>query len=373
MSELSFRVYFGGTPATVDDLAHIDEITVEQTEDAAWEARIVMALCLDERGRWERQSEVSLRPRTQVRVELKIGGAEFKPLIDGPIVGIDTAMDSRPGRSTATILVHDDSAWLNLESAPLSSDGQTDDAIARRLFSERSQGHIATSQIELPSDTTPPSLGSDFAQLGTPMQMIRHLAQRNGCHAFVLPGSQPGASIGCMKPDPESPASLPPLVLLGSGRNLAEVTAREDPESSERTVAHTLRLADQQPVSYTTQAADEALLGEESAAPEPPARTLPPGSNDGEDATARARARARRRNFPVAFSGRTIPGCYPALLQPYQKVALHAGGARNSTILLLTKVTHRITPSLYTAEFEGRGNSLSSLQGAVPGLPAGIF
>ena len=44
-----------------------------------------------------------------------------------------------------------------------------------------------------------------------------------------------------------------------------------------------------------------------------------------------------------------------------------------STLLLLTKVTHRITPSLYTVEFEGRGNSLAELSGAVPGLPAGIL
>jgi hypothetical protein len=373
MPELSFRVYFGGEPASVEDLARIEEITVEQTEGAAWEARIVMALCLDEQGNWERQNEISLRPRTQVRVELKIGTADFKPLIDGPIVGLDTAMDARPGRSTATVVVHDDSAWLNLASEPLSTDGRTDEEIARELFLEKSDGHIASTRIELPSDTTPPSLGESFAQLGTPMQMLRHLAERNGCRAFVLPGDSPGASIGCLKPDSEDPPALPPLVLLGAGRNLADVSASEDPESAERTVAHTLRLADQQLVSYTTQAEDETLLEQQPAAPDPPARALPPGANDGEDAAARARARARRRNFPVEYSGRTIPGCYPAILQPRQKIALHAGGARNSTILLLTKVTHRLTPSLYAAEFEGRGNSLASLQGAAPGLPAGIF
>ena len=63
-----------------------------------------------------------------MRIELKIGTDDFKPLIEGPIVGVDTAMDSRPGRSTATVVVHDDSAWLNLESAPVSTEGLTDDA-----------------------------------------------------------------------------------------------------------------------------------------------------------------------------------------------------------------------------------------------------
>lgn len=373
MAELSFRVFFGGTPATVDDLAHIDEITVEQTEDAAWEARLVMALCLDEQGNWARQDDIQLRPRTAVRIELKIGAAGFKPLIDGPIVGIDTAMDARPGRSTATIVVHDDSAWLNRESGAFSTDGRTDAQIARELFTTRSEGHVPTAQVELPAGASPPSLGDQFAQLGTPMQMLRHLAERNGCFAYVLPGPAPGQSIGCLKPDPLAPALLPPLVLLGSGRNLADVTVTDDPESAESTVVHALRLGDQQIVSYTTSVTDQDLLEPRPAAATPPARSAPGGAGSGEDASAAARARARRRNYPVKFAGRTIPGAYPQILQPHEKVALHAGGSTSSTVLLLTKVTHRITPSLYSVDFEGRGNSLAELQAAVPGLPAGIF
>jgi hypothetical protein len=114
MPELRFRVYFNNTSATADDLLHIEEISVEQEEDSAWEARLMMALCLDGNGTWDRQSDIRLRPRTQVRVELQVGTAPFKPLIDGPIVSVDTAMDSRPGRSTATVVVHDNSAWLNV-------------------------------------------------------------------------------------------------------------------------------------------------------------------------------------------------------------------------------------------------------------------
>jgi hypothetical protein len=257
MHDLSFRVYFGETAATVEDLAHIEEITIEQSEDAAWEARLVMALCLDDHGNWERQGDIALHPRTQVRVELKIGPDEFKPLIEGPIVGVDTAMDSRPGRSTATVTIHDDSAWLNMASRPISTEGRTDEEIARDLFTKLPPGATIsplTPQIEIPAAASPPSLGSQFAQLGTPMQKLRHLAQRNGCRAYVLPGEKRGKSIGCFKADPEGEPSLPALVLLGAGRNLADVRATEDPESSAQTEIHTLRLGDQQVVSYTTQA-----------------------------------------------------------------------------------------------------------------------
>jgi hypothetical protein len=373
MPEPSFRVFFDGTSAPAEDLARVEEITIEQTEDAAWEARLVMSLSLDEQGKWALQEDIQLQPRTQVRIELKIGTDDFKPLIEGPIVGMDTAMDARPGRSTATVVVHDDSAWLNLESAPVSSEGLADDQIASELFTTKSQGHVPQTQIEISNPSAPPSLGSQFAQLGTPMQILRHLAERNGCRAYVLPGAALGQSIGCLKPDPEAPGTLPPLVLLGSSRNISELTVTEDPESSERTTIHTLRLGDQELVSYTTELSDETLLDKQPAAPAAPVRIAPPRANDSEDPAGRARARARLVNFPVKFTGRAIPGAYPKLLQPYEKIARHAGGGRSSTVMLLTKVTHHITPSMYTVEFEGRGNAFAELQSAESGVPAGIF
>jgi hypothetical protein len=281
-------------------------------------------------------------------------------------------MDSRPGRSTATVVIHDDSAWLNLRSGPITLPGRSDAEVARELFTTRSEGHVTTADVVIPEEASPPTLGADFAQLGTPMQMLRHLAERSGCHAFVLPGDAPGQSIGCLKADPADPGTLPDLVLVGSGRNLADVTVSEDPESSRRTTVHTLSLSDQGISSYTTQQSDEALLGEEPAAPEPAESAAPPGGNPSEDAAARARARARRDNYPVKYTGRMIACAYPKILQPYQKVALRLGAARTSTHILLTHVTHRITPSMYTVEFEAKGNSFSSVQTSVPGLPAGI-
>jgi hypothetical protein len=377
MPELRFRVFFNHAPATADDLAYIDEITIEQEEDAAWEARLTLALCLDSNGRWDRQTDIRLRPRTAVRIELQIGFAPFKPLIDGPIVSVDTAMDSRPGRSNATVVVHDNSAWLNLESRPTVASNQPDDLIVRQLLTALPPA--ATIPPFLPDvlipegGEPPPSLGPQFAQLGTPMQKLRELARRNGCHVYVLPGPAPGTpSIGCFKGDPPGNASLPPLLLLGSSRNLTDVTATEDPESSAFTTVHTLRFGDQQIGSYTTRNADQTLLGPRPAATPATRQAAPAEAARSEHPRAAAAARDRLRNYPVKYRGRLLPGCYPGILQPYQKIELHAGAAVTSTVLLLTKVTHRITPSMYTVEFEGRGNSLAELQSAA-GLGVNIF
>lgn len=367
--DLKFRVYFDGTAATSDDLEHIEDITVDQTEDAAWEAHLIMSLCLDDQGNWDRQSDIRLRPRTVVRIELQIDTDPFVALIEGPIVSVDTAMDSRPGRSTATIVIHDNSAWLNLESTTTVALDQPDDAIVEQLFTQLPPGATISpfdTDVDIPDGgAAPPSLGQQFAQLGTPMQKLRELARRNGCHVYVLPGDSKGdPSKGCFKGDPLDDPTLTPLTVLGDSAVVAELTATEDPESSAFTTVHTLSLADVSLSSYTTQQSDQTLLGPQAAAPNPMTRQAPPHAVNSEDARADAAARDRLRNYPVKYRGRLLACCYPDILQPYQKVNLHAGAAQISTTLLLTKVTHHITPSTYDVEFEGRGNSLAALQSA---------
>jgi hypothetical protein len=287
-------------------------------------------------------------------------------------------MDSRPGRSAATVVVHDNSSWLNLESRATVATDQPHNVIVRQLFTELPPGATISPlrpDIVIPGGgEPPPSLGDQFAQLGTPMQKLRELARRNGCHVYVLPGAEQGApSIGCFKGDPPGNPTLPPLVVLGASRNLADVSATEDPESSAFTTVHTLRLGDQQLGTYTTQDSDQTLLGPRPAAATPASRQPPPSATSvSEEPRAAAAARDRLRNYPVKYTGRLLPGCYDGILQPYQKVGLHAGAAATSSVLLLTKVTHRITPSMYTVEFEGRGNSLAELQAAA-GLPLNIL
>ena len=59
-----------------------------------------------------------------------------------------------------------------------------------------------------------------------------------------------------------------------------------------------------------------------------------------------------------------IPGCYAGVLTPYQKVRVDAGATPYSGDYLVTKVVHRITPSLYTQELEAKANSTTEVSGA---------
>jgi hypothetical protein len=370
MSEQRFRVWFGERAATEDELERIEEIEVTQEMDAFWEAHLRMALCLDANGVWLHWPGDTSAPFSRVRVELDAGSGRYAPLIDGPLVSIDAALDSQPGRSTATMVVRDDSAFLNRdEEVEPPFEHRRDSDIAEELFGRFEQ--IRDTRIER-TEATPETT----TRRGTVLQFLRELAGASDRHAYVLPGEEPGASIGCFLPDPEGAGDLPPLVLIGEGRNLSSASVRQDPDGGERTKAQVLRVDDQGITTFETSAEDLGLMRDLPALPADltPRRLMNPSDNTREDPAAAATARARRNGYVYTLTSQVIPGCYAGVLTPYQKVRVDAGATPYSGDYLITKVVHRITPSLYTQELEARTNSVTEVSGAAlaEGLGGGL-
>lgn len=364
-------MFFGERPATADELAHVEEITVEQEMDLAWQASIKMFLCLDERGNWAHTQDDFLQSFRRVRVELQLGDRPWVPLIDGPIVGRNTDMDSQPGRSYITLAVHDDTALLNREAAVDVREGQSDDQVARDLF--RQVPSIAVQRIEAPPASSD-RLPSARVRRGTAMQQLRALAHRHEFHAFVLPGPRVGQSVGCFLPDPSSIEGLPELVLLGANRNLSALQVTEESQTPTRFRARTLSISNKQIVSRTSRFQDLDLLGPRAAQPESETAThvLAADENNEDDPDRAVQAATRRTSYSLRTNGRVIPGCYPGVLQPYQLVAIRAGTTALSGTYLLTKATHRITPSVYTQEFNAKRNGVEQ-PGQPPDLLGGII
>ncbi|MCY1204658.1 hypothetical protein D9M72_161900 [compost metagenome] len=360
MAEQRFRVWFGESAASEDQLRRIEDIEVTQEMDAIWEARMRMVLCLDANGAWLHWPGDTSEPFSRVRIELDIGDGRFIPLIDGPLVSIDAALDSQPGRSTATLVVRDDSAFLNRdeETEPPFEHRSASD-LAEELFGRFSQ--IADTRIDS-TDATPETT----TRRGTVLQFLRELAAANDRHAYVLPGESRGASVGCFLADPTDAVDLPPLVLIGNGRNLANASVTQDPEGGERTSAQVLRVDDQGVTRFETSAADLGLMRGLPALPADltPRRLLPPGEATGEAPTAATTSRARRGGYIFHLVSQVIPGSYAAVLSPYRKVRLDAGATPYSGDYLLTRVVHRITASLYTQEIEAKADSVSEVSGA---------
>lgn len=361
MGEQRFRVWFGDQAASEDELARIEEIEVTQEMDAFWEAELRMSLCLDAHGKWLDWPGDLATPFSRVRVEIDIGNGDFVPLIDGPLVSIDAKLDSQPGRSTATMIVRDDSAYLDRdEEVEPPFERRKDSDIAEELFG-RFEEQIRDTRIE--ATTATPEMTT---RRGTVLAFLRELASRNDRHAYVLPGATPGASIGCFLPDPEGDPDLPPLLLIGDDRNLANASITEDPDGAELTQAHTLRSDDQSVTKFETSAEDLGLLGDlpAVAADLRPRRLLHPADNTREDPEAAVTAQARRRGYIYHLSGQVVPGCYGAVLSPYNKVRIDAGATPHSGVFLITKVVHRITPSVYSQRIDAKSDSLTAVSTA---------
>jgi hypothetical protein len=370
-SDQKFRMYFGSRPATVDELSHVDELTVEQELDLACHATIKLFLCLDEHGNWAHINDDFLQSFQRVRIELQLGSAAWVPLIDGPIVDHNTDMDSQPGRSNITLTVSDDSALLNRQAEVEVREGQSDDDLARALF--KLVPAITETRTKAPPASTD-HLTPARVRRGTPMQQLRALAQRNEFHAFVLPGSKAGNSIGCFLPDRTTPDNLPDLVLLGSDRNLSTLQLTEEAQTPTQFRARTLSISDKQITSRTSRLQDLDLL-----APQPTQRpsdigsqVLSPYANDEDDPRRAVQAAAQRTSYSLRATGHVIPGCYAGVLQPFKVVKIRAGTTGLSGNYLITKATHRITPSLYTQEFSAKRNGVEQT-GQPPDILGGIL
>jgi hypothetical protein len=155
-------------------------------------------------------------------------------------------------------------------------------------------------------------------------------------------------------------------VLIGHGRNLSQASVTQDPNGGERTQAQVLRVDDQGVTTFEASAADLGLMRNLPALPADltPRRLLNPSDNTREDPTAAATAQARRNGYVYKLASHVIPGCYAGVLTPYQKVRVDAGATPYSGDYLITKVVHRITPSLYTQELEAKTNSVTDVSGA---------
>ncbi|WP_349607245.1 MULTISPECIES: hypothetical protein [Cupriavidus] len=360
MGDPRLRIWFGDRAASEEELARIEEIEVTQEMDAFWEAHLRMALCLDERGRWLHWPGEKVAPFSRVRIELDIGNGRFAPLIDGPLVNLDASLDGQPGRSAATMVVRDDSALLHRDEEvepPFEHRRHSD--LADELF--RRFDAIRDTRIEGTSATPETTV-----RRGTVLQFLRELARLNDRHAYVLPGSERGASIGCFLPDPADAADLPPLLMLGDRRTLANASISQDPDGGEITQARVLRVDDQGVTTFETSAADLGLMRQLPATPVDlaPRRLLPGPDSARDDPAAVAIAQARRNGYVYHLSGEAVPGCYGALLAPYLKVRVDAGATPYSGDYLITKVVHRITPSVHTQRLEAKSDSLTEVSGA---------
>lgn len=366
MTAVEYRVFFNNNPAPREQLDRIEELTVEQEIDMAWEARIQIPIGTDANGNWSGEDEEFMQPFTPVRIEIKVGDGNFVPLIDGPIVNADSGMSTEPGQSMLTLTVQDNSVFLNREDSIFRFENLLDHEIASQIFGEAEQ--ITSTDIE---ETPSPTSGSTpvVVQRGTEMQLLRFLARRQGMHAYVLPGDAPGASVGCFKTFPTEPDGLPLLTLTGSDRNLTSFNPRTNAQRPARVTAYSVSLLDKTITRSTSSFDSLDLLGEEQSfqqAENTANQILCPSSEDAVDLDRAVQAEALNSSFATEVTGSIMSDCYAGVLTPYRIVTVSGVNRRQSGNYLIHQVTHQLTRSGYSQSFTLKRNARSQGAGASP-------
>jgi hypothetical protein len=366
MGAIEYKLFINGASATQEQLDKVDEITVDQAVDRAWEARIKIPVCVNNDGAWEGEGEEWTKSFTPIRIEVNPGDGNFVPLIDGPVVGYDSERSAIPGKSLITVVVHDDSAKMNREALVDVRTETLDSDLATELF----QAAGLTPDVD-PAPAQPDRLSDSTVQRGTPIRYLRNLARRyHDWHAYVLPGPAPGQSIGCFKKFRTDTDGLPEMVLLGKDRNIQSFNVNNRSQNPATIQAATLGI-DHGAVQTSSSNFREAasLMGDEppEEGPQPATTLLPPGQSDRVDPQEAVRGAAASSGLSLEATGSILPFCYTGALSPYRCVAVKISDSAFSTTYLITQVTHTLSRSTYTQSFSAKGNAVSASSGGASG------
>ncbi|MEJ2552372.1 MAG: hypothetical protein P8Y98_15265 [Anaerolineales bacterium] len=373
MPDVTYRLFFNDEAASQEQLNRVEEITVEQRIDAAWEARLQIPVCLDENGNWQGDDEDFMISYSAVRVEIKIADQTYQALIDGPVVGFDTQRSSEPGQSSITLIVHDDSAFLNQEEALSRFDNMADHEVAQQLF-----GGVARIGV-IDVETTPDHTGglpAVIVQRGTGMQILRTLARRQGMHAYVLPGEDPGQSVGCFKRLPAAAGDIPDLVILGAERNVSGFNLSNNAQSPAQVQASALRVTDKGVVTRTSSFRDLDLLGDQQAQQtDSSVATMIalPRFGTGVDLDRLVEGQSERASYAYSATGSIIGECYSGVLLPYNLVNVTGTSDEACGEYLIHQVRHQLTRSVYGQSFTLKRNARSSTGGGSSASAGSIY
>jgi len=362
MAGMEYRILLGAVPATRGELDRFEEIRIDQRVAMATEAELVIPICIDRQGRWEGY-EPYMRLFQRVRIEVRAReGGPFVPLIDGPIVRREGGKNAEPGESAVTLVVHDDSIFLNREESDHRFDGRSLPSVVEALFELADE--IDTVEVELPPKGT--GLPDVLIQRSTPIHLLRRLAHATGMQVQVRPGARAGRSVGVFRRLPDGPTDRPPLVLVGPDRNVEELDLNDDGQAPARVTGYTLDAATKE-VRRSDSGAGAGTVADR------PERGQLLRRDDLVDMDVLVSAAAERSAWSVEARGSLRTDCYGAVLEPFCVVPVHGAGAEDSGTYTVFGVRHTLGRSRYEQQFTLRRKPVAGPVGAAAAALAEIF
>jgi hypothetical protein len=370
MALAEFRVYFGDTAATTDQLGMITDIKVDQAIGMATEAELKIVLTADDTGAWVGMDDDFAQPFSRIRVEVKLGDesdeGDYEPLIDGPIVGQRFDLGAGPGESMLTLVIQDDSVLLNREETVQVFEDMTADAIVEQLFSDAG--------LETDVDSVPDAgsaLTRYVVQRGTAMQLVRELARANGMFAYVAPGDTRGTSTGVFKKPDLTSGSVPGLLIMGTDRNIDSFSAQFDALRPLTASAGNVSITDKSALSSSADSSDLDPMGDEAVhdiVSPLSAALLARTREEQNDMDAATQAAVDLSSFAYSSTCELDAERYNTVLSPHQVITVSGAGSVLSGDYLVSRVTHQINEDSYKQKLTLRRNARAA--GAGGGLPS---
>lgn len=364
MADIVYRVYFGDQSATQEQMDRILSITVTQEIDKVWEAQMKIPLCLNEQGNWSDEDEAFFESFTRIRIEIKADGENWAPLIDGPVVGNNTNMQHEPGQSEITLLVHDDSVYLNRQTSDEEVGSLTDKQIVEYLFGFAADQIKATEVVELANRRENQRRERNID--GMAIRLIRTMARHYHKHAYVLPGEERGQSIGCLKDFPtEVDEDLPVMITIGEERNVNGFQAQHNAQQPATYVADSISLDDKGITSATSSFREAELMGSQEPYPDESqtgTRRLSQYADEDIDTQEAVQGQSNASLYAYEGNGSVKGSCYKGVLRPFKMVTIKAGRTQLSGNYVITKVVHQLGQDDYTQEFSVVRNATSDAE-----------
>lgn len=358
MSYAQYRLYFDNVAATKDQLARFEDITIEQEMDLACRGRFQAPLCISNTGVWSGEKDNFLLGLHRIRLEVQMQGAEWVPLIDGPIINVEGGQFNEPGKSMLTLVVSDDSFYLHRHET-VKSFQASDSDVARQIYEDACQ--IATTDIDDAPAPSNPAFDTTVLR-GTQMELLRQLAKRQHMHAYVSCGDSPGESVGCFKADigPTEDSGLAPMILLGDGQNIFSFRSQKHAGQTATFRSGWVNLKDRSTDNRNSNLRDLNLQGTDPTTDSPVKRLFRARQIEAMTLNRALQGETERAAFALRATGEVMKGIYNSVLQPYCNVQVLGTNGTLSGTWLIKQVTHTLTRNHYGQSFHVIRNAQSA-------------
>lgn len=361
MTAVSYTLLIEGSPASLDLLAAIEQIEVEDHADMADMLRLRIAIgvkkgCCD----WTVLDDDLFSRLSNVKILVTVGSGPAEPLIDSYVIETSADFSNQPGQSVLNVVATDPTVLMNLEEKIRPWPDMADSDIATAIFADREYNFVPVVEA---TGWRRQEVDQRVIQRGTDIRFLRQLARRNGYECYVEMNPSTGVIEGHFHPPRlgQSPQGVL-SVNMGPATNVNSFNARYDmlrPTTAQVTGLD-IESQDDQParvesLALTGLGKKPALNGDR------PRRVLlsRTGLAQTGELQTYAQAVVDRSAWAITTDGELNTVAYGGILRAKRPVNVRGAGRQFSGTYYVEKVTHTFSGEGYTQRFTLRRNALA--------------